>query len=178
MWVFGYGSLVWRPSIPFDRREVADLDGFVRRFWQGSTDHRGVVGAPGRVLTLVQAREICRGVAYRIPVGDRPTTLARLDHREQGGYAREEVELRTETGEEVTALMYRATPDNLNWLGPASSEAIARQVLRSVGPSGPNEAYILELERALIEIDGLDEHVAEVANELRRLKGTQGEPTV
>jgi cation transport regulator ChaC len=40
LWIFGYGSLVWRPAFPFAERRGAWI-GFARRFWQSSTDHRG-----------------------------------------------------------------------------------------------------------------------------------------
>lgn len=53
LWIFGYGSLVWRPAFVHRRRVPAALSGYVRRFWQGSTDHRGVPERPGRVVTLL-----------------------------------------------------------------------------------------------------------------------------
>ena len=99
IWVFGYGSLVWRPSFPFTHRVEGYIRGYRRRFWQGSTDHRGVPGAPGRVVTCVPPRrdlgeahsdsdESWRvyGVAYRTE--DVAHVLEYLDVREQGGYTR------------------------------------------------------------------------------------------
>lgn len=164
MWVFGYGSLVWRPDFPSIERHPAVLSGWSRRFWQGSTDHRGVPGAPGRVVTLVeQAPGRCVGVAYRLGA-DQEAVLAALDHREKGGYDRREVAL--DGG--LRALVYFATPDNPNWLGPAPVAAMAAQVLRSRGPSGANREYVLRLRDALVALDGLDPHTGALADAVER----------
>lgn len=160
VWVFGYGSLVWRPSFDAVERQPAVLHGFVRRFWQGSTDHRGVPGAPGRVVTLVEREGAeCVGMAYRIAAERAPTVLAALDHREKGGYVRRFCPVRLLPAErEVTALVYYASSDNPDYLGPAPLEDIADQVRRSSGPSGPNVEYVRQLARALRELGVTCEH--------------------
>jgi len=164
LWVFGYGSLVWRPAFEHRRREPATIRGWTRRFWQGSTDHRGVPGKPGRVVTLLPRPDAtCWGMAYEVAPSDRRAVLANLDHREKGGYARHEVPAKLASGETVDALVYLATPDNENYLGEAPLEQIAAQVRQSVGPSGPNVEYVVELARALAAMGASDPHVEALA---------------
>lgn len=169
-WIFGYGSLVWRPSLPFVARRTACLEGWARRFWQGSTDHRGVPGAPGRVVTLVESPgRRCWGIAYQIDPLALPAVLETLDHREQGGYERHAVTLRlaephapASAGERVDALVYLAGPHNPNYLGPASLEAIAVQVAGARGPSGDNLDYVLRLAAELRNLGVTEETDAHV----------------
>ena len=86
VWVFGYGSLIWRPDIPYRERRVARVRGWMRRFWQGSHDHRGVPHAPGRVVTLVpEPTGSCEGMAYLIDGSVAESTFAGLDYREKNG---------------------------------------------------------------------------------------------
>ncbi len=67
VWLFGYGSLIWKADFPFLERRPAHIHGWARRFWQGSHDHRGTPEAPGRVATLVrEPGAVCHGMAYRI----------------------------------------------------------------------------------------------------------------
>jgi cation transport regulator ChaC len=160
LWVFGYGSLVWRPAFAFAERRTAWIGGFARRFWQGSTDHRGVPGSPGRVVTLLpDPNARCFGVAYRVAECESEGVLSSLDHRERGGYERHAVDLHFEDGTRASGLVYIATPANPNYLGPAPLDAIAAQVAAARGPSGSNAEYVRELARSLREMTADDEHV-------------------
>ncbi len=172
-WIFGYGSLVWRPSFPYVERRPGTIEGFARRFWQHSTDHRGTPDAPGRVVTLIdQPGAICGGVGYLVEERVLDEVVAALDHREKNGYRRVVTPLSLSGGERVDALIYIAGPKNPHYAGPAPIEEIAKVAARCAGPSGPNAEYVLELHRALCALKLPDPHVEQVASGLlRRLDG-------
>lgn len=174
VWVFGYGSLIWRADFPYAERKPAWITGWRRRFWQGSTDHRGIPGAPGRVVTLVAAPgERCHGMAYRLASDSLSATLDHLDYREKGGYERLELSIWFSGGGSAPGITYHATADNHNYLGEADTEQIARQVITSSGPSGHNVEYVLELEQSLASMNALDDHVSDIASLVRKLRATQ-----
>ncbi|AND71254.1 hypothetical protein ATSB10_38000 [Dyella thiooxydans] len=156
VWLFGYGSILYKTGFDCLERRPASLHGWARRFWQGSHDHRGTPEAPGRVVTLVrEAGARCLGVAFRI----RPATLAALDVREKNGYLRETVELEMDGGSRARAVSYIAPPGNGAWLGPAPEPVIARQIANAKGPSGPNRDYLLGLAASLRTLGADDTHV-------------------
>jgi len=182
MWIFAYGSLIFRPSFDALERRLAFLPGFRRRLWQGSPDHRGVPGAPGRVATLVSVPgppgdadpDACGGCAYRVAPAQVEAILAALDHRESAGFVRRHLpvyasaaDARTRTGAFAEALVYVADEANPHFLGALPEQEIAAWVRRSRGPSGENAEYVERLAAALEELGIVDEHVAAIARFLR-----------
>ncbi len=171
VWIFGYGSLIWSPGIPFRERLVARVQGWKRRFWQGSHDHRGVPHAPGRVVTLVPDHsESCDGVAYLVDRAVAESTFADLDHREKNGYERHHIVLDFRDGGRGIGVVYIAASHNHAFLGPAPIVEMARQIVCSAGPSGTNIEYLSKLESALKELQIEDSHVSELARRVRQLR--------
>ncbi|MBY6204295.1 gamma-glutamylcyclotransferase [Halomonas denitrificans] len=169
-WVFGYGSLIYKVDFPILDRAEARIDGWARRFWQGSHDHRGTPESPGRVLTLVRSPGTrCRGVAYRVS----HEVFDHLDHREKNGYARYRLPMEMLDHEVSTTegVIYVAEEGNPAWLGPAPIDEMARHIATSEGPSGPNADYLHRLADALRERDEVDEHVFELDRRVRALRG-------
>jgi len=159
-WIFGYGSLIWRPDFSYRQARKAALRGWRRRFWQASPDHRGVPGAPGRVVTLIEdPGAVCWGLAFEVAASAWSEIVARLDEREKNGYTPHHVDIELEDGSWVTALTYIAGPGNPSFVGPAPRAAIATQIAYAVGPSGSNREYLLRLARTLAELDIHDEEV-------------------
>ncbi|MEB0134817.1 gamma-glutamylcyclotransferase [Actimicrobium sp. CCC2.4] len=156
VWLFGYGSLIFKADFPYLERKPATIRGHVRRFWQGSHDHRGTPGFPGRVVTLTpQSDATCAGMAYLI----RPDVFNYLDHREKNGYLRFSTTLAFDDGSQAQGLVYIADPDNAAYLGPATDREIARQIAAATGPSGRNRDYLTELADALAALGTTDLHV-------------------
>jgi len=156
VWLFGYGSLIFKADFPYLDRRPAHIGGWSRRFWQGSHDHRGTETAPGRVVTLVpDPGAACHGMAYLVT----PEEFAHLDHREKNGYLRLATEMHFEDGSSDEGIVYIATHENAAYLGPASELDIARQIASARGPSGPNSEYLLGLAQALRALGKPDPHV-------------------
>lgn len=167
VWVFGYGSLIWRPDFAFLDARPAYIDGWSRRFWQGSHDHRGVPADPGRVVTLIESPgERCAGRAYLIE----PDVFAHLDHREKNGYQRQAVEVFFDT-DSRPAVVYIGAPSNFAYLGDAPLPDIAAQIYRCIGPSGPNAEYLFRLATALRDLGAADPHVFELERQVQDLSG-------
>ena len=163
VWLFGYGSLIFKADFPYIERRPASIGDWTRRFWQGSHDHRGTMAAPGRVATLVPAPgERCAGMAYLIT----PEVFGHLDHREKNGYLRLATAIRFDDGSEREGLVYIATADNAAYLGEISEEQIARQIAAAHGPSGANRDYLLDLARALRALGMTDPHVFAIEQHL------------
>ncbi|CAG5866336.1 glutathione-specific gamma-glutamylcyclotransferase 1-like [Menidia menidia] len=150
LWIFGYGSLVWKPDFPFIRSKIGYIEGYKRRFWHGDDFHRGDKERPARVVTLVADKEASTwGVAYEVPESQIKESLQYLNMREVvlGGYKTEMVEFNPKEKSQgpLLALVYIATSDNPIYLGPASDKEIAAQISICRGNTGHNMEYLLRL---------------------------------
>ncbi|XP_014242848.1 putative glutathione-specific gamma-glutamylcyclotransferase 2 [Cimex lectularius] len=156
MWLFGYGSLIWKADFPFKRKVVGYIKGYVRRFYQASTDHRGVPGKPGRVVTILPSKDpeaVIWGVAYEIHKEDVPKVVNHLDYREKSGYDKKMVMFYPGPSEELAGrpfelVIYVGDTGNEWYLGEAEIGEIAHQIAESEGPSGTNAEYLFNLAKA------------------------------
>ena len=177
LWVFGYGSLVWKPGFQHGRILVGKVNGFARRFWQGNETHRGTPGRPGRVATLIEEAGDTHGVAMEL-TGEE--ALDYLNNREMtlGGYIQRITLFHSAEAKHppIPVLVFVATPKSSFWLGPAPASEIAEQVLVSSGPSGHNVEYVLRLADWVHDtLPGVwDEHLFNIETQVRLLIKERG----
>jgi cation transport protein ChaC len=144
MWVFGYGSLMWRPGFDHQDRAEALVRGYHRRLCVVSRHHRGTAARPGLVMGLDRGGS-CRGIAYRVAARDAAATLAYLDAREIDHYPvyrRSTVAVDLGSGQRVRAVTYTVDRREADYAGHLSVEQQAAMVAGAHGISGPNPDYL------------------------------------
>ncbi len=152
LWVFGYGSLMWRPGFDFLERVPARLVGLHRALCVYSFVHRGTPERPGLVLGLDRGG-MCRGVAFRVAAAARAETVAYLRAREQVTTvyleAMRRIELEEEARRQVRALCFIVDRSHVQYAGRLTPGECLHHVRQGHGRSGPNRDYVLETVQAL-----------------------------
>lgn len=176
LWVFGYGSLIWKPDFSYEQRVIGYVKNYKRAFHQACIDFRGTKECPGRSLTLEeQEGAVTWGVAYRVTA----SVEAYLNQRERTYDERAFLDIYAADCPHTPAvrhvLTYIATPGNLWYLGPAPLKDMAEQIARRQGPGGPNYEYLFRLEESLRQIGTrigaacVDNETSDLANEVRNI---------
>ena len=160
-WVFGYGSLMWRPGFPFEERLAATLHGRRRAFCIYSVHHRGTPQRKGLVLGLAPGGAV-RGMAYRVAEPDWPATYAYLKEREQPTetYIEARSAVRLGDGRRVEALTFLSDIHHPQWAGALSLERQTELIAGATGLSGRNVDYLRDLVLHLRE-EGIRDPVME-----------------
>ncbi|XP_065221283.1 putative glutathione-specific gamma-glutamylcyclotransferase 2 isoform X2 [Planococcus citri] len=149
VWVFGYGSLCWNPGFTFQQSMIGYVKGFSRKFWQGSTSHRGTVTQPGRVATLIEDdKALVWGRAFLVTEDSAAYHYLQKRECSNGGYLQEIVSFYPngdESSTPIEAVTFIAYSDNHLWLGDAPLMDISWQIVNSKGMAGYNAEYVLKL---------------------------------
>jgi glutathione-specific gamma-glutamylcyclotransferase len=171
LWVFGYGSLMWRPGFAHLERVPARLIGLHRALCVYSFVHRGTPEKPGLVLGLDRGGA-CRGIAYRVAAAAREATVAYLREREQvtSVYleATRRVALAGTPQRDVSALVYVVDRSHPQYAGRLDLERQVHLVRQGHGRSGANRDYVLS---TVAEIEAQGCHDSNLHAIAERLKG-------
>ena len=182
LWVFGYGSLMWRPGFAYEEALHARLIGYRRCFCIYSVYHRGTLERPGLVLGLDRGGA-CEGIAYRVPAARAQETTLYLRAREQvHGVYREThvpVELVANPHREVLALAYIVERAHPNYAGQLPLAVQGRLIHGACGRSGANLDYLISTLRHLAEVGirerELERILAIIGPHAARLPGRKGQ---
>jgi cation transport protein ChaC len=146
LWIFGYGSLMWRPDFEFEEAVPARVEGWRRGFFISSTHHRGTHARPGLVLALDRGGS-CSGLAFRVAPERAAATLAYLRAREQinGVYREQRLAVRLDdgSGRKIEAIAYVAERTHPSYVGRLSLAKQVRLIRAAAGASGPNLHYLI-----------------------------------
>jgi cation transport protein ChaC len=169
LWVFAYGSLMWRPDFPHVERVQAKLIGAHRALCVFSHVHRGTPERPGLVLGLDHGGA-CRGIAYRVAAAERASTIAYLRAREQVTMVYREVVravwLAGTPERRVSALCYMVDRGHPQYAGRLSIEQQLHLIRQGHGRSGPNPEYVLATVKALEALGCFDRDLHLLAERL------------
>jgi cation transport protein ChaC len=176
LWVFGYGSLMWRPDFPFEAAAPALLRGYHRAFCIWSFHYRGSAERPGLVLGLDRGGA-CRGRAFRVAQQDAAAVCAYLHEREMITGVYEPRLLPVEVGgRRVLAAAYLADRRHPQYAGKLSTRRILRHVLAGHGSSGSNYDYLESTVAHLDELGIADGPLHRLLQAARRARRQGGEP--
>lgn len=168
LWVFAYGSLMWRPGFPYAEASHARLVGWRRSFCIYSRFHRGSMRRPGLVLGLDRGG-LCEGMAFRVPGTEAAAALDYLREREQiiSVYREALVPVTLLSGDrpEVMALAFLVERAHPSYAGELSLCEQAHLIRGARGRSGSNIDYLVSTlahlkelgirERAMERLSGL-----------------------
>ncbi|MEQ1942971.1 gamma-glutamylcyclotransferase [Mesorhizobium sp. VNQ89] len=177
LWLFAYGSLIWKPEFEAVETIRATAHGWHRSFsmelprWRGSPDQ------PGQMM-VIERGGTCHGVALRMPDKDRRQQLFRMLYREaeyQGDLDNTRwLHVETDNGR-LRALAFWAAPTPGFPFLKLQPEEAARRIARACGHLGSNAAYLYNTIVKLEEFGIHDRnlwHLQElVAVEIGRLRG-------
>jgi cation transport protein ChaC len=157
MWVFAYGSLMWRPGFEFIDRRIGLLRGYHRSLCVYSHVHRGTPEKPGLVLGLDRGGS-CRGVAFQVSDEREEATRAYLRKRElvTNVYRERELPVRLDSGGVIRALAFVVDVNHPQYAGRLPADQLLALVRQGVGYSGDNGDYVTSTHDHLHELGFVD----------------------
>ncbi len=161
-WVFGYGSLMWRPGFSYLEMQAARVSGFVRDMCFLSIHYRGTSDVPGLVCGLMEAEDgVCQGRAFRIAPAAVDQVVAYLDDREliTDIYRPRQLPVTLSNGAVVNARTYVADISHAQFVGSWSDADKAVAIVAGVGSAGRSFDYLASLVAHLDELGIGDAHL-------------------
>jgi glutathione-specific gamma-glutamylcyclotransferase len=158
LWVFAYGSLMWRPDFDHVERAPVVIHGYHRALCMYSIEYRGTRETPGLVFGLDRGGA-CRGIAYRIAETMAESVLAALWEREMTTniYLPRWLDTHLPDGRRVRVLAFVADPNHEQYAGKLDIDETVALVLQGCGKFGHCLEYLRNTLEHLEEM-GIHDH--------------------
>jgi len=172
IWVFGYGSLVWRPGFEFVQKEIATLSNYARSFCMWSIHHRGTPENMGLVLALDHCAGVkCDGIGFRVAADKADEVLEYLREREliSSAYLEIQTDITLDTGQVVNAYTYVIDPNHEQYINSLTLDDQARIISQAVGGMGPNTEYLFNVAQHLNDLGIQDAELNDLSTKVRAL---------
>jgi len=144
IWVFAYGSLIWKPVFAPAATRRALARGWRRSFCIELTTWRGTPEAPGLMMALAPGGS-CAGLAYRLDPTTQTNDLAELVRREMPFDELAEnarwIRIETAAGPEL-ALTFYASPRGTRTSHGLPAETVALRLATACGYAGSCAEYL------------------------------------
>lgn len=166
-WIFGYGSLMWRPGFAYIEKQKAELRGFHRAPCIYSFVHRGTKEKPGIVLGLAPKGK-CIGLAFKIKYENKKQVLDYLRQREMTTNVYKEIQhpIYLQSGEKVNCYTYIVDTNHEQYVTDQNVKKLLPFIQQGRGKSGNNDEYMYETHALLQSLDINDEIIGEIVNRL------------
>lgn len=169
VWIFGYGSLIWRPEFDFVETRLAKLDHHHRALCLWSRINRGTPEQPGLVFGLERGGEGCGGKVFRIPAHRVLETFSAVWVREMstGAYHPNWLECATSEGN-ISALTFIINQQASSYVPEPHPDELVQIVHKAQGIYGSCYDYVMQTAVALKEAGICDQRLATLAERLEK----------
>ena len=161
LWLFGYGSLIWKPEIDHVEERVAVARGWHRSFCMKMTRWRGTKDQPGLMMALDRGGQ-CKGVAFRLGDGDRRQQLDKLLRREvtlkPTSYHPRLLTLANDSGP-LKGLAFVINRKGTTYAGPLDEDEVVERLATSCGHWGSGADYLYNTVKNLEQRGIHDRHL-------------------
>ena len=180
VWLFAYGSLIWKPACNVDGQRSAHLHGWHRKFCLQLVRFRGTPDCPGLMMGLDRGGS-CRGVVQRLPAADAAARVELL--------LRREISVKppancprwvpvTSEGKRMTALAFTVDHKSGNYAGDHSLEETAAILARACGHWGSGAEYLMHTVAHLEDLGIHDRYLWKLQARVAELIASDAEPTL
>jgi glutathione-specific gamma-glutamylcyclotransferase len=146
VWLFGYGSLIWNPTVHAIERRTARIEGWHRAFCLSARVGRGSIDNPGLVLGLDVGGD-CTGVAFRIAEDTAESELALLWRREMlsGAYVPRWLDVLDGHGVRfASAIAFTIDQAGEQYAGRLVVDEVVRRLATASGALGSAAEYLFQ----------------------------------